>query len=48
VASMADLRLSMLGWPRAARPVAFDIVFDLVIRDLGGVPPTPGTDVINF
>jgi len=37
VASMAERRLSMFGWPRTARPVALDIVFDFVMRDFGGV-----------
>jgi hypothetical protein len=32
--------LSMFGWPRTARPVALDIVFDFVMRDFGGVTPT--------
>jgi hypothetical protein len=36
VASKAERRFSTLGWPSADRPVAFDIVFDFVIRDLDG------------
>ena len=47
-ASMAERRLSMLAWPRAVRPVAFDMVLDLVIRDLGGVPPVNKNVTILF
>lgn len=37
--SMADLLLSVLEWPKTVLPVAFDMVFDFVMRDLGGVEP---------
>jgi hypothetical protein len=41
VASKADRRLSTTpAWPSTARPVALDMVLDLVILDLAGVPPT--------
>ena len=36
--SYADLRWCV-GWPSSERPVAFDIVFDLVMRVFGEVVP---------